>query len=86
MYHRSQLEGFAAQIADSAQRSAFEQNVIQTIQFDDAGLCSGGELDRFASSELATLCGEFAERHLEFLTQENFEKIKSVFTGTPGEA
>lgn len=76
MYLRSQLSGYAAQIADPEQAAQFK-SAIEQIPFDADGLCPGRSID-LPLAGLQDLRKDFQSRHLEFLAAEDIQKLKAL--------
>lgn len=66
MYHQSQFEKYAAQLPDAKQAADFLA-VVETFQFDSEGLCSGGEMQALAGTNVAALREDFEAKHMQFL-------------------
>ncbi len=76
MYLRSQLQGFAEDIMDSQQAVEFKQG-IQSIEFDEDGLCVSGAID-IPLAHVRDLREEFKRRHHEFLTVADLERLQEM--------
>lgn len=77
MFHRSQLDGYAEQITDTAQQQEFRR-VVGSFNFDNRGLCSGGEVDVMNGTALEPLKADFVARHLEFLTESVWKQVAGL--------
>jgi hypothetical protein len=77
MFHRSQLGGYADQIQDDTQKAEFRR-VVDTISFDDKGLCSGAAIDVMDGTDLENLKQDFVRRHIEFMADDVWKQISSV--------
>lgn len=75
MYLRSQLVRFGSEIENIDDAVTFRDTIDQ-IAFDTKGLCLGAALDVFNGTPVENLRREFERRHVEFLTQADFDALQ----------